>query len=80
MRASREAGPRSNASRQAWNLGENGAQNEQTQKKLAFTEASTHALGAASVQLGPEIVALVVELHTYLGVPLVKVVHVLMGC
>ena len=35
------------------------------------------ALGAAGVQLGPEVVALVVELHTELGVPLAKVAHLL---
>ena len=34
-------------------------------------------LGAASVQLGPEVVALVVELHTHLGVPLAKVARLL---
>ena len=38
---------------------------------------TSDALGAASVQLGPEVVALVVELHTHLGVPLAKVAHLL---
>ena len=35
------------------------------------------ALGAAGVQLGPAVVSLVVELHTEMGVPLAKVVHLL---
>ena len=35
------------------------------------------ALGAASVLLGAGVVALVVELHTHLGVPLAKVAHLL---
>ena len=35
------------------------------------------ALGAASVQLGPAAVALVVRMHTQLGVPLEKVAHLL---
>ena len=34
---------------------------------------SSDALGAAGVQLGPEVVALVVRMHTHLGVPLAKV-------
>ena len=38
---------------------------------------SSGALGAAAVQLGPEVVALVVPLHTHLGVPLAKVAHLL---
>ena len=38
---------------------------------------TSDALGAASVQLGPGVVALVVELHTELGVPLAKVAHLL---
>ena len=38
---------------------------------------SSDALGAAGVQLGPEVVALVVRLHTHLGVPLAKVTHLL---
>ena len=38
---------------------------------------TSDALGAASVQLGPEVVALVVRLHTHLGVPLAKVAHLL---
>ena len=38
---------------------------------------TSDALGAASVQLGPNAAALVVELHTELGMPLEKVVHVL---
>ena len=38
---------------------------------------TSDALGAAGVQLGPEVVALVVELHTELGVPLAKVAHLL---
>ena len=38
---------------------------------------TSDALGAAGVQLGPEVVALVVQLHTHLGVPLAKVAHVL---
>ena len=36
---------------------------------------TSDALGAASVQLGPEVVALVVRMHTHLGVPLAKVAH-----
>ncbi|MCY4026144.1 MAG: IS66 family transposase [Acidobacteria bacterium] len=38
---------------------------------------TSDALGAAAVQLGPGVVALVVELHTELGVPLGKVAHLL---
>ena len=38
---------------------------------------TSEALGAASVQLGPEVVTLVVRLHTHLGVPLAKVAHLL---
>ena len=38
---------------------------------------TSDALGAASVQLGPGVVALVVALHTEMGVPLAKVAHVL---
>ena len=38
---------------------------------------TSDALGAAGVQLGPNIAALVVELHTELGMPLAKVAHVL---
>ncbi len=38
---------------------------------------TSDALGAAGVQLGPGVVALVVELHTEMGVPLAKVAHVL---
>ena len=38
---------------------------------------TSDALGAASVQLRPEVVALVVRLHTHLGVPLAKVAHLL---
>ncbi len=38
---------------------------------------TSDALGAAGVQLGPEVVALVVELHNEMGVPLAKVAHVL---
>ena len=38
---------------------------------------TSDALGAASVQLGPAVVALVVELHTHLGVPLAKIAHLL---
>ncbi len=38
---------------------------------------TSDALGAASVQLGPEAVALVVQLHTHLGMPLAKVAHLL---
>ena len=38
---------------------------------------TSDALGAASVQLGPGVVALVVELHTEMGVPLAKVARVL---
>ena len=38
---------------------------------------SSDALGAASVQLGPKAVALVVRMHTHLGVPLAKVAHLL---
>ena len=38
---------------------------------------TSDALGAARVQLGPGVVALVVQLHTHLGVPLAKVAHVL---
>ena len=41
------------------------------------TLQTSNALGAAGVQLGPRVVALVVELHTELGVPLAKVAHVL---
>ena len=51
----------------------------QCRRRVAGRHArqTSDALGAASVQLGPEVVALVVELHTYLGVPLAKVAHVL---
>ena len=38
---------------------------------------TSNALGAAGVQLGPGVVALVVELHTEMGVPLAKVAHLL---
>ena len=38
---------------------------------------TSDALGAASVQLGPRAVALVVEMHTQLGVPLAKVTQLL---
>ena len=38
---------------------------------------TSDALGAAGAQLGPGVVALVVELHTEMGVPLGKVAHVL---
>ena len=38
---------------------------------------TSDALGAASVQLGPAAVALVVRMHTQLGVPLEKVAHLL---
>ena len=38
---------------------------------------TSDALGAAGVQLGPEVVALAVELHTHLGIPLAKVAHLL---
>ena len=38
---------------------------------------TSDALGAASAQLGPGVVALVVEMHTHLGVPLAKVAHLL---
>ena len=38
---------------------------------------TSDALGAAGVQLGPGVVARVVELHTELGVPLAKVAHLL---
>ena len=38
---------------------------------------TSEALGAAGVQLGPGVVALVVELHTEMGVPLAKVAHLL---
>ena len=38
---------------------------------------TSDALGAAGVQLGPGVVALVVELHTRMGVPLVKVADLL---
>ena len=38
---------------------------------------TSDALGAAGVQLGPGVVALVVQLHTEMGVPLVKVSHLL---
>ena len=38
---------------------------------------TSDALGAASVQLGPAVVALVVEMHTHLGVPLAKIAHLL---
>ena len=41
------------------------------------TLQTSNALGATGVQLGPRVVALVVELHTELGVPLAKVAHVL---
>ena len=37
--------------------------------------ADLRCVGAASVQPSPEVVALVVELHTHLGVPLAKVAH-----
>ena len=38
---------------------------------------TSDALGAAGAQLGPGVVALVVELHTGMGVPLAKVAHLL---
>ena len=38
---------------------------------------TSDALGAAGVQLGPGVVAVVVELHTEMGVPLAKVAHLL---
>ena len=38
---------------------------------------TSDALGAAGVQLGPGVVALVVELHTEMGLPLAKVAHLL---
>ena len=38
---------------------------------------TSDALGAASVQLGPEAIALVVRLHAHLGTPLAKVAHLL---
>ena len=38
---------------------------------------TSDALGAAGVQLGPGVVALIVELHTEMGVPLAKVAHLL---
>ena len=38
---------------------------------------TSDALGAAGVQFGPGVVALVVELHTEMGVPLAKVAHLL---
>ena len=38
---------------------------------------TSDALGAAAAQLGPNVAALVVELHTELGMPLEKVVRVL---
>ena len=38
---------------------------------------TSDALGASGVQLGPGVVALVVELHTEMGVPLAKVAHLL---
>ena len=38
---------------------------------------TSDALGAAGVQLGPGVVAQVVELHTEMGVPLAKVAHLL---
>ena len=38
---------------------------------------TSDALGAGSVQLGPEAIALVVRLHTHLGTPLAKVAHLL---
>ena len=38
---------------------------------------TSDALGAAGVQLGPGVVALVVELHTEMGMPLAKVAHLL---
>ena len=38
---------------------------------------TSNALGAAGVQLGPAVVALVVELHMEMGVPLAKVAHLL---
>ena len=38
---------------------------------------TSDALGAAGAQLGPGVVALVVELHTEMGVPLAKVAHLL---
>ena len=43
----------------------------QCRRRVAGRHAlqTSDALGAASVQLGPEVVALVVELHTHLGVP-----------
>ena len=51
----------------------------QCRRRVAGRHAlqTSDALGAASVQLGPEVVALVVELHTHLGVPLAKVAHLL---
>ena len=36
---------------------------------------TSDALGAAGVQLGPGVVALVLELHTEMGVPLANVAH-----
>ena len=38
---------------------------------------TSDAVGAASVQLGPGVVALVVEIYTHLGVPVAKVAHLL---
>ena len=38
---------------------------------------TSDALGAAGVQLGPGVVALVVQLHTEMGAPLAKVSHLL---
>ena len=51
----------------------------QCRRRVAGRHAlqTSDALGAASVQLGPEVVTLVVELHTHLGVPLAKVAHLL---
>ena len=40
---------------------------------------TSDALGAASVQLGPRLASLVVELHNEMGVPLDKVVHLCCG-
>ena len=51
----------------------------QCRRRVAGRHAlqTSDALGAASVQLSPEVAALAVELHTHLGVPLAKVAHVL---
>ena len=50
---------------------------EETQKRLAFSEASTHALGAAGVQLGPQLVAWAVILNKQLGLSFGKVATLL---